>query len=407
MNLLRGMRDIYSPEIDKYDFIIDTARKIFSKYSYTRISTPLLEEFDLFKRSAGDETDIVSKEMYDFFDKGNRHIALRPEGTAGVVRAYLNSNMHKINPVVNWYYYGSMYRYEAPQKGRYREFSQIGVESFGIRSAFQDAEIISMALEFLKTLGLKDLSLEINTLGNINSRKKYIEKLKEYLLDNFDKLSDNSKVRVYKNPLRVLDSKEDDEIVKNAPKLIKYLDEESLNFFEDLKKYLKMFNINYTVNENLVRGLDYYQDTVFEIKSSMLGAQSTVLGGGRYDKLLEDLTNTKIPAIGFAGGIDRIALLIDEKMIEKNEEKIFVVYFENTKHKLIEIVEKLRNLDLIVNFEYETKSFNSQMKKANKLGATKVVILGEEELADNMVSVKDFKTSEQKKVSIDNLKEVV
>lgn len=403
IQVLKGMKDIYFKETEKYEYIVKTAKEVFSKYGYERIITPLVEDIDLFKRSVGDETDVVSKEMYDFYDKGNRHIALRPEGTAGVVRAYLESKLYKSNPNIKWYYYGPMYRYEAPQKGRYREFNQVGIECFGTKSPMQDAQIISMACEFLEKLGINDLVVEINSLGNTTCRADYINQLQKYLINNFDKLSENSKIRCYKNPLRVLDSKEDDEIVLNAPKLHDYFDEESKDFFENLKYYLDKFNINYVVNDKLVRGLDYYSDTVFEIKSSKLGAQSTVLGGGRYDKLTEILSNTLTPAIGFAAGIERISLLLDENLLPKKKEMVYIVYFEKTKDYLFDILEILRKNDIYTEYEYEVKSFNAQMKKANKLNASKVIILGEEEINNNTVAIKDFSTGEQKIVNIENI----
>lgn len=403
IQVLKGMKDIYFKETEKYEYIVKTAKEVFSKYGYERIITPLVEDIDLFKRSVGDETDVVSKEMYDFYDKGNRHIALRPEGTAGVVRAYLESKLYKSNPNIKWYYYGPMYRYEAPQKGRYREFNQVGIECFGTKSPMQDAQIISMACEFLEKLGINDLVIEINSLGNTTCRADYINQLQKYLINNFDKLSENSKIRCYKNPLRVLDSKEDDEIVLNAPKLHDYFDEESKDFFENLKYYLDKFNINYVVNDKLVRGLDYYSDTVFEIKSSKLGAQSTVLGGGRYDKLTEILSNTLTPAIGFAAGIERISLLLDENLLPKKKEMVYIVYFEKTKDYLFDILEILRKNDIYAEYEYEVKSFNAQMKKANKLNASKVIILGEEEINNNTVAIKDFSTGEQKIVNIENI----
>ena len=403
IQVLKGMKDIYFKETEKYEYIVKTAKEVFSKYGYERIITPLVEDIDLFKRSVGDETDVVSKEMYDFYDKGNRHIALRPEGTAGVVRAYLESKLYKSNPNIKWYYYGPMYRYEAPQKGRYREFNQVGIECFGTKSPMQDAQIISMACEFLEKLGINDLVVEINSLGNTTCRADYINQLQKYLINNFDKLSENSKIRCYKNPLRVLDSKEDDEIVLNAPKLHDYFDEESKDFFENLKYYLDKFNMNYVVNDKLVRGLDYYSDTVFEIKSSKLGAQSTVLGGGRYDKLTEILSNTLTPAIGFAAGIERISLLLDENLLPKKKEMVYIVYFEKTKDYLFDILEILRKNDIYTEYEYEVKSFNAQMKKANKLNASKVIILGEEEINNNTVAIKDFSTGEQKIVNIENI----
>ena len=401
ISVLKGMKDRHSDDVRKYDFIVDTAKKVFSKYGFERIITPILEETELFRRSVGDETDVVSKEMYEFKDKGNRSVSMRPEGTAGVVRAYLEAGLHKSDPIVKWFYNGPMYRYEAPQKGRYREFHQVGAEIFGIRSPYLDAEIIRMGCEFLEKLGITGLTVEINSLGNIESRKKYIEDLKAFMAGRLDKLSEDSKKRYEKNPLRALDSKDkgDQEQFKDAPKLYDYLDEESKKYFEDTKKYLELLNIKYVENPKLVRGLDYYSDTVFEIKSDKLGSQATVLAGGRYDRLLEILGNAKVPGIGFAAGMERIAMLMDENLIAKEENKTYVIYFDETKEYFVKIVEELRKNGIKVNFDYNPKSFGAQMKKANRENADYVLILGEDEQKENVVTIKKFSTGEQEKYS--------
>ena len=409
ISVLKGMKDRHSDDVRKYDFIVDTAEKVFSKYGFERIITPILEETELFRRSVGDETDVVSKEMYEFKDKGNRSVSMRPEGTAGVVRAYLEAGLHKSDPIVKWFYNGPMYRYEAPQKGRYREFHQVGAEIFGIRSPYLDAEIIRMGCEFLEKLGITGLTVEINSLGNIESRKKYIEDLKAFMAERLDKLSEDSKKRYEKNPLRALDSKDkgDQEQFKDAPKLYDYLDEESKKYFEDAKKYLELLNIKYVENPKLVRGLDYYSDTVFEIKSDKLGAQATVLAGGRYDRLLEILDNVKIPAIGFAAGMERIAMLMDENLIENKEHGVYIVYFDDTKEYFIKTLEELRKNDIKASFDYNPKSFGAQMKKANKINAEYVLILGEDEQKENVVTLKKFSTGEQEKYSLDEVIEIV
>ena len=409
ISVLKGMKDRHSDDVRKYDFIVDTAKKVFSKYGFERIITPILEETELFRRSVGDETDVVSKEMYEFKDKGNRSVSMRPEGTAGVVRAYLEAGLHKSDPIVKWFYNGPMYRYEAPQKGRYREFHQVGAEIFGIRSPYLDAEIIRMGCEFLEKLGITGLTVEINSLGNIESRKKYIEDLKAFMAERLDKLSEDSKKRYEKNPLRALDSKDkgDQEQFKDAPKLYDYLDEESKKYFEDTKKYLELLNIKYVENPKLVRGLDYYSDTVFEIKSDKLGAQATVLAGGRYDRLLEILDNVKIPAIGFAAGMERIAMLMDENLIENKENGVYIVYFDDTKEYFIKTLEELRKNDIKASFDYNPKSFGAQMKKANKINAEYVLMLGEDEQKENVVTLKKFSTGEQEKYSLDEVIEIV
>ena len=409
ISVLKGMKDRHSDDVRKYDFIVDTAKKVFSKYGFERIITPILEETELFRRSVGDETDVVSKEMYEFKDKGNRSVSMRPEGTAGVVRAYLEAGLHKSDPIVKWFYNGPMYRYEAPQKGRYREFHQVGAEIFGIRSPYLDAEIIRMGCEFLEKLGITGLTVEINSLGNIESRKKYIEDLMAFMAERLDKLSEDSKKRYEKNPLRALDSKDkgDQEQFKDAPKLYDYLDEESKKYFEDAKKYLELLNIKYVENPKLVRGLDYYSDTVFEIKSDKLGAQATVLAGGRYDRLLEILDNVKIPAIGFAAGMERIAMLMDENLIGNKENGVYIVYFDDTKEYFIKTLEELRKNDIKASFDYNPKSFGAQMKKANKINAEYVLILGEDEQKENAVTLKKFSTGEQEKYSLNEVIEIV
>lgn len=409
VNILKGMKDRYFEDAKKYDFIVKTAKDIFEKYGYERIITPILEETELFRRGVGDETDVVSKEMYDFKDKGNRDVTMRPEGTAGVVRAYLEAGLHKADPIVKWYYNGPMYRYEAPQKGRFREFHQMGTEMFGVRNPLLDAEIIKMGCEFLERLGIKDLVVEINSLGNIESRKKYIEDLKQFMFERLDKLSEDSKKRYEKNPLRALDSKDkgDQEQFINAPKLYDYLDEESKDYFEKTKKILEQLGVNYVVNDKLVRGLDYYSDTVFEIKSDKLGSQATVLGGGRYDRLLEILGNAKVPAIGFAAGMERIAMLMDESLIENKEEKIFVIHFNDTQDYFVKIISKLRENGIKINFDYNPKSFGAQMKKANKINAEYVLILGEEEQNKNVITMKKFSTGEQKEYTFEEILEIL
>lgn len=407
IQILKGMKDIHYLDMQKFEFITNTADSVFKKYGYSRLITPILEELALFKRSVGDETDVVSKEMYSFTDKGGREVALRPEGTASSVRAFLEAKLYNVQNITKWYYYGPMYRYEAPQKGRYREFYQTGLECFGVRDPFLDAQIISIACEFLEKLGIKNLIVEINSLGNIESRKKYIADLQKYLIANYEALSENSKVRCYKNPLRVLDSKEDDEIVANAPKLHDYFDEESKEYFDKVLNYLDKFKINYIINDKLVRGLDYYSDTVFEIKSNLLGAQATVLGGGRYDKLIEYLSNKSVPAIGFAAGIERIMLLLDETLLPKPKHKIFIAYFKETKDYLFDILEELKNINYEICYEYSIKNFSSQMKKANKLNADIVLILGENEQKNREISIKNFKDGQQITVPLTELKGVL
>ncbi|MDR2879817.1 MAG: histidine--tRNA ligase [Fusobacteriales bacterium] len=409
IKVLKGMKDRYFEDIRKYDYIIDSAKNVFSKYGFEKIITPIVEETELFERGVGEETDVVSKEMYTFPDKAGRSLTMRPEGTAGVVRAYLQAGLYKSEPVVKWFYYGPMYRYEAPQKGRYREFHQVGAEAFGIRDPFADAEIIKMGCEFLETAGIKNLTVEINSLGNSISRQRYTARLKKFIEDRLDKLCDNCKTRYKKNPLRVLDCKSEvcQEQYKNAPVLKDDLDEESRVYYEELKKYLELLEVNYVENYRLVRGLDYYSDTVFEIKSENLGAQSTVLAGGRYDKLLEILGDVQMPGIGFAAGTERIALLMDESLMKEEEKPVYVVYFPETKEYALNIIKILRENGIKANFDYGMKSFKSQMKKAGKLSSKYVIIIGEDEKNENKAVLKNFHTGEQEKLEIEKVIERV
>ncbi|MBP9477312.1 MAG: histidine--tRNA ligase [Sebaldella sp.] len=409
IQILKGMKDRFSDDVKKYDYIIDSAKNVFSKYGFEKIITPVVEATELFERGVGEETDVVSKEMYTFLDKGDRSITLRPEGTAGIVRAYLQSGLHKSDPVVKWFYFGPMYRYEAPQKGRYREFHQVGTETFGIRNPLIDAEIIKMGCEFLEKTGIENLIVEINSLGNTESRKRYTDDLRKFIESKLDKLCHNCKTRYTKNPLRVLDCKSEScqEQYKDAPLLIDYLDEESKKYYEETKAYLDKLNVNYVENHRLVRGLDYYSDTVFEIKSENLGAQSTVLAGGRYDKLLTILGDVDVPGIGFAAGMERIALLLDENNIKKESKAVYVTYFEETKDYALEVISKLRESDIKVAFEYETKSFKAQMKKAGKLDSKYVIIIGEEERQEKKLVLKNFETGNQEKLDIDKVIERV
>ncbi len=409
INALKGMKDRYSDEIKKYDYIIKMAEKTFKKCGFNKIITPILEETDLFKRGVGDETDVVSKEMYTFIDKGERSVTLRPEGTASAVRAYLEAGLHKSDPTVKWYYYGPMYRYEAPQKGRMREFHQIGTEVFGIRNPYLDAEIIKMGVDFLKSVGIVDIFVEINSLGNLTSRSKYINELKKFIETRIDNICNNCKTRYKKNPLRVLDCKNKScqEQYKEAPIIYDFLDEESKDYYENVKKYLDILEVKYRENFKLVRGLDYYSDTVFEIKSDKLGAQSTILAGGRYDRLLTILGDIDMPGIGFAAGVDRISLLIDENRIKENEEKVYMIYFDETKEYAVKIINKLREKGIKIDFDYNVKSFQAQMKKANKINSKYILIAGTDEMEYNKITIKNFETGKQDLLSLEEIINII
>ena len=297
----RGTRDIYGEELRAFSFVERTAKELAERYGYGEIRTPVFEFTEVFSRGIGEATDVVSKEMYTFTDRGGESLTLRPEGTAGAVRAFISEGMEQNQPV-KLFYSGSMFRYERPQKGRYRQFNQIGVELLGASSPQADIEVLSLAWEFLKALGLKDfIRLELNTLGDLESRAAYREALVSYFSAHKDELSEDSLNRLDKNPLRILDSKDerDKKIVEGAPEMTAYLNEESREFFETVQEGLKALDIPYTVNPRLVRGLDYYRHTVFEFITESLGTQGTVLGGGRYDGLVQELGGSQTPGIGF------------------------------------------------------------------------------------------------------------
>lgn len=401
---VRGTHDLFGKEIIKHDYIEKTAQEISKKYGFSKIETPIFEFTEVFSRSVGEETDIVSKEMYSFVDKGGEAISLRPEGTAGVVRAFISEGMQQDMPV-KFFYYGPMFRYERPQKGRQRQFHQLGIELIGVDDPLADIEIIACAYQILSALGLKDkITLEINSLGDKESRENYRKILTEYLKANFDKLSEDSKRRTSSNPLRVLDSKEacDEEIIKKAPVLSDYLNNFSADFFNKVKNGLDNLGIKYIVNEKLVRGLDYYTHTAFEFKSEFLGSQSTVLGGGRYNGLVEQLGGAKnITGIGWAAGAERLAMLINEP--ENNDLIVAVIPIgEDAVKACSKIAFNLRAKGIQTDIAY-SGNIAKRMKKADKIGAKYAVIIGEDEIKNQIAVLKNMQTGNEEKVKIENI----
>lgn len=399
---VRGTKDIFGDDGEKYNYIVKTAQDFFTNYGYTMIKTPIFEETELFKRGVGEGTDIVEKEMYSFKDRGEREITLRPEGTAPVIRCYLENKIYTKEEVSRFFYYGSMFRYERPQAGRQREFNQIGVEILGESSPILDAEVISMGYNFLKKLGLTDLELRINSVGEKETRVRYRESLLAFLNPIKEELCEDCKMRIEKNPLRVLDCKNDrcKELTENAPTIVSALSENEKKHYDTVKQYLNLFGIEFKEDSRLVRGLDYYSSTVFEIVTNRLGAQGTVLGGGRYDNLLKQLGDKDIPAFGFGVGIERIMMLLEE--YPKKSTDIYIAWLgEKTKEKAFEIANELRLNGKSTVIEYEDKSMKSHMKKADKLGVKTVLILGEEELDKEQIILKDFinRTQEEIKIS--------
>ncbi|WP_338948477.1 histidine--tRNA ligase [Fusobacterium nucleatum] len=402
---VRGTKDIIGEEAKKYTYISNVAQKMFENYGYNFVKTPIFEETELFKRGIGEATDVVEKEMYTFKDRGDRSITLRPENTASLVRCYLENAIYAKEEISRFYYNGSMFRYERPQAGRQREFNQIGLEVFGEKSPKVDAEVIAIGYKFLEKLGISDLEVKINSVGSKESRTIYREKLIEHFSKHLDDMCDDCKDRINRNPLRLLDCKVDGEkdFYKSAPSIIDYLFEDERKHYDDVKKYLDIFGIKYTEDPTLVRGLDYYSSTVFEIVTNKLGSQGTVLGGGRYDNLLKELGDKDIPAVGFATGVERIMMLLGENY-PKNNPDVYIAWLgENTSETALKIAESLRDNDIKVYIDYSEKGMKSHMKKADKLSVRYCIILGEDELNKGIVLLKDFSTREQKEIKIEEI----
>lgn len=398
----RGTRDLFGQDKLKMKKVIEVGSKTVENYGFEEIETPIFEFTDVFVRNIGDTTDIVTKEMYTF-EKGDDSLTLRPEGTAGVIRAFVSNGMQRQLPL-KVYYQGPMFRYERPQKGRQRQFTQFGVELLGVESPQVDIEVIAMAYNFLENLGLNGkVTVEINSLGDEESRNAYREKLISYLKGFYDKLSEDSKNRLEKNPLRVLDSKEDcdKEIVENAPLYSDSLNESSKAFFTEVLKGLDNLGIKYKVNDRLVRGLDYYNHTVFELTTDKLGAQGTVLAGGRYNGLTAKLGGGDYAGIGWAGGVERLSMLLDEDV--KTPRPVAIIPTgDDVNDKAMQIAYDLRKADIKVEHS-SGGNFKKRFEKANKANAYKAIILGADELKNNEVVVKDLDSGEQKKVALENL----
>lgn len=396
---LRGMKDILNDESKLFNYFIETCSDIAKKYGFTYIETPLLEETALFKRSVGESSDIVGKEMYQFIDKGENDVCLRPEGTAGVVRSFVQTKSDRAGGVKRWFYHGPMFRYERPQKGRLREFHQFGCESFGVDSIYEDANIIMMVDAILKALGIT-YKLQLNSLGDSTCMPQYKEKLISHL--NELNLCEDCNRRIQTNPIRVLDCKNEScqEQLVDAPRITDHLSESCHNEFETLKSILDKNGIKYEVDKNLVRGLDYYTKTAFEFVSDNIGAQSAIAGGGRYDRLVEFLDGRPTPGIGFAIGIERLLELI--KPNYKEEE---IVYIGAMSEEAIDAafsagIKKRETSNTII--EYKSRGFTKHIKNAEKQGATIVALIGENELKDNTIWTKNLETKEEKTISLED-----
>lgn len=400
----KGTMDIYNEEGYKLAFLTSYLHNFMNLYNYNYIKTPTFENSELFYRGVGETTDIVNKETYDFIDKGNRNMTLRPEFTAGVVRSFIENKIYSNVTTINKFYYiGSCFRYERPQSGRLREFTQFGVEAFGSVNPALDVEIISIAYRFLSKLGLEDMKVKINTLGDKESRKMYHEALTNYFSDKLSDLCDTCKERFNKNPLRILDCKIDEEkdIIKNAPKTIDYLNEESKKYYEELKSCLDDLDIPYIEDTKLVRGLDYYTHTVFEIVSDLkeLGKAATICGGGRYDNLVETLDGPSTPGVGFALGMERLLKIIEseEIIIDKPKIDAFILNQSETNDAYM-IADELRNEGFIIELDYLKKNMKGQFKQIDKLNPNYIIIVGENEVKKAFVTIKDNLTKESEEV---------
>jgi len=407
----KGTQDILPADSAKWQYVENVARETFKKYNYGEIRTPMFEHYEVISRSVGDTTDIVTKEMYDFHDKGDRHITLRPEGTAPVVRSYVENKLFapEVQKPVKVYYIGSMFRYERPQAGRLREFHQLGVECFGSKNPATDVETIAMAYQLFNTLGIKDVTLHLNSLGNTESRLAYRQALIDYLTPMRESLSKDSQRRLDENPLRVLDSKEKEDkvAVKNAPSILDYLDEESQVHFDEVRTMLDSLNIPYVIDTNMVRGLDYYNHTIFEFITTIDKSELTICAGGRYDSLVEYFGGPETAGFGFGLGLERLLLVLDKQGIELPVEENLDVYIavlgSGANGKALELVQAIRYQGFKAERDYLGRKIKAQFKSADTFKAKTVITLGESEVESGQVNVKNNATREEVTVSFEEL----
>ncbi|HFI0099967.1 TPA: histidine--tRNA ligase [Streptococcus suis] len=408
----KGTQDLLPQDSAKWQYVENFTRSIFKQYNYAEIRTPIFEHYEVISRSVGDTTDIVTKEMYDFYDKGERHITLRPEGTAPVVRSYVENKLFapEVQKPAKFYYMGPMFRYERPQAGRLRQFHQIGVECFGSNNPATDVETIAMAYHFFEELGIKDICLHLNSLGNPESRAAYRQALIDYLTPLKDQLSKDSQRRLEENPLRVLDSKEKEDkvAVENAPSILDYLDEESTAHFEAVKTMLDSLGIAYVIDTNMVRGLDYYNHTIFEFMTEVGGNDLTICAGGRYDGLVTYFGGPETPAFGFGMGIERLILVLEKQGIELPLDTQLDVYIavlgQEANGGALELVQAIRKQGFRAERDYLDRKLKAQFKSADVFGAKAVITLGGSEIESGQVVVKNNQTRSQVETSLEALK---
>ena len=403
INGVKGFNDILPGEVEKWQHIEATARRVFELYGLSEIRIPILEKTELFSRSIGDATDIVEKEMYSFEDKGGNKVTMRPEGTASVMRAFIEHKMHALDPVARLYYMGPMFRYERPQKGRYRQFHQIGAEITGVSAPTVDAQVLTMLTHFFQELGLTEPSLQINSLGCPDCRPVYREALKGFLLNRIELLCEDCERRYQTNPLRALDCKSPgcQEATKGAPSMLEYLCPCCSDHFEKTKGYLDLVGTPYSINQRMVRGLDYYTRTTFEMVTSLLGSQSAVAAGGRYDGLISELGGPQIPGIGFAIGVERVALLLAEKDFTRRPDLFIAAMGEIAHAEAFRLMTALQRMGVAVELDYEGKSLKSQMRRADKFRSRFTLIIGEDELGRQTAPLKDMDGGTQSEVALD------
>ena len=408
----KGTKDIYGVEAKKWQYVSKVIDEVMEKYNYDFIRTPVFESSELFHRGVGQTTDIVTKETYDFIDRGGRNMTLRPEGTAGVVRCYIENKMYgNDNKPTKLYYNMPMYRYERPQAGRLRELTQFGMEILGTDDPMSDAEIISLAVNIYKVLGLKQIKVNINSLGDETSRNNYRNALIDYFKPHINELCEDCHERLEKNPLRIIDCKvdKDKDIMKMAPKTIDYLNDESRKRFEKVKEYLEVMGIDYVVDPTVVRGLDYYNHTVFEIEAKVqgFGSQNVIGGGGRYNYMVEQLGGPKTAAIGFASGFDRLMLALEKENIDilvNDSVDLFLLYVsEDEKKYAAYLSNDLRMHGFIVETDYLNRSLKAQFKQADRLNSKFTIVLNDNDLKNNEVKIKNNNTKEEEMVSLDAL----
>nr|YP_009628783.1 Histidine-tRNA ligase [Balbiania investiens]QBX88566.1 Histidine-tRNA ligase [Balbiania investiens] len=399
MRSTRGMHDILPDEIEYWQYIYNVAINILGTANYREIRTPIMENTSLFRRSIGKDTDIVNKEMYSFTDQGERELTLRPEGTASIARAVMEHKLAYDTQIQKLWYLGPMFRYERPQYGRQRQFHQLGLEYFGSDNPLVDAEIIYLAEYFLKHVSCQDYRIEINSIGTVKDRMQYKVKLQEFLLPYTDDLDIESRMRLNVNPIRILDTKSQrtQAILTEAPKLIDYLDTRELTHFEMVKEYLEVLGVKTIINPHLVRGLDYYNSTAFEIKTDKLGTQDTICGGGRYDGLIKEIGGDHTPAIGWAIGVERLLLLIKENIKLQQTPLCFYIVTEGYEAKkyALAIVQKIQEAELKFELDISDSTFQKQIKKGNRKGAMICIIIGQDEVERNMITLKWLKEYKQ------------